>query len=133
MMYQERLFLFIACLFINSISFAHSHRSHHGGSHHNEVYDNVNYNSYNQPYHNNVWYIEGSRGTVHRAGGHHGDWYNEGGIAIINTGGDAAWFDESLNNEEVIGVPASGHFDPSCMTIQTCTYDGHCITQHKCD
>lgn len=133
MMYQERIVLFIACLFINSISFAHVHRCHHGGSKHHVVYGNVNHNNYSQPYYNNVWYIEGSRGTVYRAGGHHGDWYNEGGVATINRSGNADWFDNSINNEEVIGTTASGYFDPSCMTIQTCTYEGNCITQHKCD
>jgi hypothetical protein len=133
MMYQKLLLLFIACLFINSISFAHVHRGHHSGSNHNAVYNSVDYNSYNHPYSNNVWYIEGSRGTVYRAGGHHGDWYNEGGTVVINTGGDTVWFDNSVSNEEVIGGPVRGYFDPSCMTVQTCTFEGKCITQQKCD
>ncbi|WP_058534962.1 hypothetical protein [Legionella saoudiensis] len=137
MMYQERLLLFIACLSINSISFAYVHTTHktvyHVSRHHNAVPEHINYINYSHPYRNNVWYVEGSHGTVYRAGGYHGDWYNEGGTVIINTGGDTVWFDNSINNEEVIGVPVGGYFDPSCETVQTCTYDGHCITQQKCD
>lgn len=121
-----RVLISTLCLFIDTSAFAYEHGGgvsyggyHNAGAHHNNVYNGGFHNGYHGYYHhNNVW--------------------NDGATIVnVNTGSDDYWYDDGLYDDQstnvVIGVPEGGYYDPSCQTVQSCTYDGKCYTEQNCN